>query len=293
MSINLFIIHPMNSPKNILITGTSSGIGLATALEMKNRGWQVFASARKPEDLQKLETLGLKAVNMDLADPDTVAAGAQQVLDACPEGIFGLVNNAGYGQPGALEDLDVESMRRQFAVNVIGLQQLTNLILPGMIERKSGRIVHVSSVVGRVALPFMGIYSASKFAVEALADAQRVEISGTGVHISLVEPGPITTSFSNNAVQSSAGSLPTAKSRFSTLYQKELSKRENTRSPKPFALPPEAVAQKIAHALTSRHPRRRYKVTLPAHLGAALSRFAPDALVDWLLVKELKNRMQS
>ncbi|MDF3130230.1 SDR family NAD(P)-dependent oxidoreductase [Kiritimatiellaeota bacterium B1221] len=281
----------MNSTKNILITGTSSGIGLATALEMKNRGWRVFASARKPEDLSKLQALGFEVLDMDLANQESVIAGAQKVLASCPDGLHGLVNNAGYGQPGALEDLDVESMRQQFSVNVIGLQQLTNLILPGMIERRSGRIVHVSSVVGRVALPFMGIYSASKFAVEALADAQRVELSGTGVQISLVEPGPVTTSFSKNAVQSSVGSLPKDQSRFSTLYQKELSKREKTRESKPFALPPEAVAKKIAHALTSAHPRRRYKVTFPAYLGAVLSRLAPDALIDFILTKELKNRL--
>lgn len=280
----------MNKTSSVFITGTSTGIGRATAQEMKKQGWRVFASARKPEDLAALEAEGFEAVELDMTKSDSIEAAAKKVLTACETKLDGLVNNAGYGQPGALEDLNVESMRKQFEVNVIGLQHLTNLILPSMIEHGAGRVIHVSSVVGRVSLPFMGIYSASKFAVEALADAQRVELSGTGIKVSLVEPGPITTQFSKNAVESSDGNLPTDSSRFSAMYKKELSFREDRSGSKPFALPPEAVAKKIAHALTSPKPKRRYKVTVPAYLGASLSRLAPDALVDWILCRELKKR---
>jgi len=280
----------MNKTPSVFITGTSTGIGRATAREMKNQGWRVFASARKPEDLEALEAEGFEAVELDMTKSDSIEAAVKKVLAACETKLDGLVNNAGYGQPGALEDLNVESMRKQFEVNVIGLQHLTNLILPSMIEGGAGRVIHVSSVVGRVALPFMGIYSASKFAVEALADAQRVELNGTGIKVSLVEPGPITTQFSKNAVGSSDGNLPTDSSRFSAMYKKELSLREGRSGSKPFALPPEAVAKKIAHALTSPKPKRRYKVTVPAYLGAGLSRLAPDAFIDWILCRELKKR---
>ncbi len=279
----------MNTP-TVFITGASSGIGLATAKTMKQRGWKVLASARKNEDLEMLSAADLTPVALDVSDPESVQSAVEQVLTSTGGNLTGLVNNAGYGQPGALEDLTRDQMRTQFEVNVFGLLDLTNRLLPSMINAGNGRIVHISSVVGRVALPFMGIYSASKFAVEALADIQRVELDGTGVQVSLVEPGPIITRFSQNAVQAGGLSLSQANSRFSALYEKELAHREDRQGPKPFALPPEAVAAKIEHALTARRPRKRYKVTLPAHLGAALSRFAPDGLIDGILKRELRKR---
>jgi short-subunit dehydrogenase len=274
----------------VLITGTSSGIGLAAALEMKQRGWTVFAAARKTEDLENLKSRGLKPVHLDVADSHSIDRAMADVLDQCGGSLTGLVNNAGFGQPGALEDLSREAMLTQFEVNVFGLQELTNRFLPGMIKQGHGRIVQISSVVGRVSLPFMGIYSASKFAVEAMADAQRVELFGTGVRLSLVEPGPITTLFSKNAITSTHSGLTADTSRFADLYQKELSDRARERDPRPFSLPPEAVARKIAHALTSSHPRRRYKVTFPAYLGAFMSRAAPDTLIDWILSSKLRKR---
>jgi short-subunit dehydrogenase len=224
-----------------------------------------------------------------MGSEESVKACAEQVLSLLGGAPDGLVNNAGYGHPGALEDVTREDMRRQFEVNVFGLLDLTNRFLPAMIKRGSGRVVHISSVVGRVSLPFMGIYSASKFAVEAIADAQRVELDRTGIHVSLVEPGPIVTRFYNNASTSGDSLLHTPDSRFAELYQKELQERDPAK-PKPFALPPEAVAKKIAHALTANRPRKRYKVTLPAHLGALMSRLAPDGLIDAILKHELRSR---
>ncbi|MGA0334213.1 MAG: SDR family NAD(P)-dependent oxidoreductase [Kiritimatiellia bacterium] len=275
---------------SVLITGTSSGIGRAAAVHMKNLGWRVFACARKAEDLDELSAAGFEAVEMDMSLSASIESAAEKVLRLCDQQLDGLVNNAGYGQPGALEDLSPEAMRRQFEVNVVGLQHLTNCVLPCMIQRGSGRIVHVSSVVGRIALPFMGIYSASKFAVEAMADAQRVELRGTGVKLSLIEPGPIETRFSKNALTHTGHDFSDRDSRFSALYARELNRRAQRSEPKPFSLPPEAVARKIAHALTSRHPRRRYPVTLPAHLGAWMRRLSPDALLEWILSAELKKR---
>jgi len=277
----------MNDSRSVLITGASSGIGHATALEMKRRNWRVFATARKPEDLEALRAAGLETIPLDLADPDSIADAARQVLKLTDGTLYGLVNNAGFGQPGALEDLTRDAMRAQFDVNVIGLQELTNLLLPSMIRNGQGRVVHVSSVVGRVALPFMGVYSASKFAVEALADAQRVELRGTGVHLSLLEPGPITTRFSVNAEKTTHDGMRVEGSRFQALYEKEREARKAKRDPRPFSLPPEAAAIKIARALTAKRPARRYKVTLPAYLGACLSRIAPDALLDAILSRQL------
>jgi len=280
----------MTTQPTVLITGASSGIGLAAAKRMQDLDWQVFATARKPEDLEMLSSEQLNPVELDVSDPDSVATAAETVLEKTDGRLTGLVNNAGYGQPGALEDISREQMRTQFEVNVFGLLDLTNRLLPAMISNGRGRLVHVSSVVGRVALPFMGIYSASKFAVEALADIQRVELVNTGLHVSLVEPGPITTRFTKNAVQAGELSLTQEKSRFADLYRKELQHREERSGPKPFALPPEAVAKKIEHALTANRPHKRYKVTFPAYLGAVLSRVAPDALIDGILKQELRKR---
>lgn len=186
---------------------------------LRAQGWKVFASARKEEDLHMLREQNFEAIGLDVTDSASIRTGVEAVgrLDA-------LVNNAGFGQPGAMEDITRDAMRYQFEVNVFGLQELTNAVLPGMIERGRGRIIHISSVVGRVSLPFMGIYSASKFAVEAMADAQRVELMDTGVFVSLVEPGPIETAFRRNAI---AIAIPNQhRSRFASLYAEEMDARE-------------------------------------------------------------------
>lgn len=257
---------------------------------MKEKGWRVFAAARKEADLAGLRAEGFEALHLDVADSASIRAAVDELLLRGGGRVDGLVNNAGYGQPGALEDLSRAEMRAQFEVNVFGLQELTNALLPVMLQAGRGRIVQVSSVVGRVALPFLGLYSASKFAVEALADAQRVELSGTGVWVSLVEPGPIVTAFSRNALAATGQALRATDSRFAALYARELSLRQAEGPRKPFSLPPEAVARAIDHALTARRPRRRYKVTLPAYLGALLSRLAPDGLIDAILAAELRRR---
>lgn len=282
----------MDNAPVALITGCSSGIGLAAADHMRALGWRVFPTARKAADLDALRAAGHTPLELDVSSSNSITSCVEALRAETGGRVDGLVNNAGFGHPGALEDLSRDAMRRQFEVNVFGLQELTNALLPGMIERGHGRIVQVSSVVGRVALPFMGIYSASKFAVEAMADAQRVELHGTGVRVSLVEPGPIVTRFTENAVGAGEKALAESGSRFAGLYAKEIERRQTRAGPKAFALPPEAVAKKIAHALTAARPRRRYHVTLPATLGALMSRFAPDTLIDAILAAELKKRMK-
>ncbi len=275
--------------RSVMVTGCSSGIGLATARVLQARGWRVFATARRPEDLAMLKGHGLEAIALDVADSASVHRAAEAVLAAAGGRLGALVNNAGLGQPGALEDLDRDALRYQFEVNVFGLQELTRAFIPLWRRQGAGRVVNISSVLGRVVLPFMGAYCASKFALEALSDAWRVELADSGVAVSLVEPGPIVTAFRQRAVALAQAHVDPARSPFGPLFLRELERRQG-RVDRPgwIRKPPEAVAAKVVHALEARRPRRRYCVTLPAYAGAWLHRLAPDALMDALLVRRVR-----
>ncbi|MFO1522433.1 MAG: SDR family NAD(P)-dependent oxidoreductase [Kiritimatiellia bacterium] len=281
-------------PRTAVVTGCSSGIGLSTARLLRERGWTVLPTARKPADLDMLRGEGFDPVDLDVADGASTARAADEILARAGGVVGALVNNAGFAQPGAMEDLTREALRRQFEVNVFGLQDLTNRLLPVMLKQKAGRIVNVSSVVGRVALPFLGIYSATKFAVEAMSDAMRVELTDSGVFVSLVEPGPIITRFRANAVQAAEGHAAPEGSRFKAYYEKELARRRKSQKKQNWInRPPEDVAVKIAHALESSWPCRRYPVTILAHVGSILRRFAPDFVMDWSLAKEVRRNLQA
>ena len=181
--------------RTVLITGCSSGIGLASAREMKTRGWRVFATARKPEDIARLKAEGFDSLYLDYAEPKSIAAAADQVLQATGGTLDALFNNGAYGQPGAFEDLKPDVLRAQFEANFFGWHDLTARIIPAMRAQGAGRIVFCSSVFGFIAAPYRGAYCASKFAVEALADTLRLELAGTGIKVSLIEPGPIASRF--------------------------------------------------------------------------------------------------
>jgi len=202
-----------------------------------------------------------------------------------------LVNNAGFGMPGALEDVSREALRRQFEVNVFGLMELTNRWVPVFRRQGFGRVVNVSSVVGCMALPFMGAYSASKFAVEALSDALRVELSPDGIGVILVEPGPISTRFSSRCAGEGEAALPTENSRFGEAYLRYFEKRRNGGMAEDrFRLPPSAVAEKIRRALESPRPKIRYRVTLTAHLGCWAARALPASWIDRMMAAHVKKR---
>jgi NAD(P)-dependent dehydrogenase (short-subunit alcohol dehydrogenase family) len=280
---------PPVAHRSVLITGCSSGIGLATAHLLRTRGWQVMASARKTADVARLKSAGFDAVLLDVADEASVAEGAAQTLRHFEGRLGALVNNAGYSEAGALEDLSRAALRQQFEVNVIGLQDLTNRVLPTLLAQGWGRIVHISSVLGRVVIPIQGAYCASKHAVEALADAQRVELHGTGVGLSLVEPGPIVTEFRRNAAAHATGRVGSP-SAFASYYEKEIPRRLKQRAQGSLSLPPEAVARKIAHALESPRPRARYKVTLPAYVAPVVRALASDGFYDWFAARRLPRR---
>ena len=277
--------YPLVSDKVAVVTGASTGIGRATARMLKARGWRVFPTARSRTDLDLLRGEGFQPVELDLADSDSVEYAAKEVLELS-QGVLGaVVNNAGYGQPGALEDLSRSAVRKQFETNVIGTLDFTNRFIPALRAQKRGRIVLVSSVVGRVVIPFLGAYSASKFAVEALGDGLRMELGPAGISVSIVEPGPIKTCFRKRVVSEAARGLEMRNSVFAKQYAKELSEPERTyaRPTDIFQKPPEAVARKIVHALESQWPRARYPVTGAAWLGGFAARFFPARFIDRLL----------
>jgi short-subunit dehydrogenase len=282
---------PTVGNKSVLITGCSSGIGRATAEQLRSRGWKVFVTARKTEDLQSLEKSGFKAISLDVTSSSSIELAVEQVLDVNGGKIGALVNNAGFGMPGAIQDLSRDAMRQQFEVNVFGLQELTNRLIPIFREQGYGRIVNISSVVGRLSLPFMGIYSASKFALEAISDAQRVELSPDSISVSLVEPGPIRTKFSTNCAGKGEDLLNVDDSKFSGAYKQYFEKRRSGgMSEDRFRLPPEAVARKIIDALESSNPKIRYKVTFPAYAGDWAARFVPASLIDRVMIGHVKKR---
>jgi len=277
--------------RSVLITGCSSGIGRATAEMLRSNGWTVFPTARKPDDLDALRQAGFNAVKLDVTSSDSIQTAVERVLVKNGGKLGAVVNNAGFGMPGAIQDLTRDAMRHQFEVNLFGLQELTNALIPVFRKQGYGRIVNISSVVGRLSLPFMGIYSASKFALEAVSDAQRVELSLDPISVSLVEPGPIRTRFSTNCAGEGEEMLDTGTSKFGAAYKEYFKKRRNGgMSEDRFRLPPEAAGRKIVHALESSRPKIRYKVTIPAYLGDWAARFLPAGLIDRMMVSHVRKR---
>ena len=284
--------YPAVKEKVAVVTGASTGIGRATARMLKSRGWRVFPTARSRTDLDLLRGEGFQPVELDLSDPDSVEYAAKEVLELS-QGVLGaVVNNAGYGQPGALEDLSRSALKKQFETNVFGTLDFTNRFIPVFRAQGNGRIVLVSSVVGRVVIPFMGAYCASKFAVEAIGDELRMELGPAGISVSLVEPGPIKTNFRKRTVSEAGRGLEVRNSVFAAQYAKELSDpvRTYSRPTDVFYKPPEAVAERIVHALESNFPRARYPVTGAAWFGEFAARFFPARLKDWMLVSKVIGR---
>lgn len=279
---------PSVACKSVLVTGASSGIGWGTAHYLRAADWLVIPTARKAEDLARLRAEGFQPVALDLNDSASIRAAVDETLKLAGGHLGGLVNNAGYGQPGAIEDLSREVIRRQFETNVFGLQELTNLLLPLFRRQGFGRVVNVSSVLGRIVTPFMGAYAASKYAVEALSDALRVELRGSGVAVALVEPGPIESAFRARALAEAESGLDPHRAQFGEIYARQIRERKQRQGPsEAFTRGPEAVARKIRHALESPCPRARYPVTLPAYLGDALGRWLPVRLRDYLLARRV------
>tara|TARA_B100000686_G_C16792438_1_gene979722 strand:+ start:1941 stop:2780 length:840 start_codon:yes stop_codon:yes gene_type:complete len=271
--------------KPVLITGCSSGIGLCVARGLAKRGYWVFATARKSEDVASLKKEGLESLKLDLSDSDSIQYAFNQIITRTGGFLYGLFNNGGFGQPGALEDLPREALRNQFETNVFGLHELTRLVLPIMRKKGEGRIIQNSSVLGFIALPFRGAYIASKYAIEGLTDTLRLELQGTGVYVCLVEPGPILSRFRENAFKMYKENIDISDSPFKTKYGSMEKRLQNEITPLPFTLPGDAVLAKVIHALESSRPKERYYVTFPTYLFGYLKRILPTRLMDYFLFK--------
>jgi len=275
----------MSLAKTILITGCSTGIGYTTALALKNRGHNVIATARKPEDVSRLSNEGFTALQLDLADSSSIQRAVAQAIELTDGKIDALFNNAAFGQPGAVEDLSREVLRYQFETNLFGTHELTNLLIPIMRKQGHGRIIYNSSVLGLVAMSYRGAYNASKFALEGLADTLRLELYGSNIHISLIEPGPILSNFRQNSFALYKQNIDPAHSVHKEKYEAMAARLQKEGAAVAFTLPAEAVAKKVIHALETKQPKIRYYVTFPTYLFAFLKRILPMSWLDALVRK--------
>lgn len=287
---------PKNKPniqrRNILITGCSSGIGLEAARILHRRGHNVIATVRKPVDQIMLSQAGISNLSCDLTNSESIGGMVEAAIKTFEGKVDVLFNNAAYGQPGAVEDLTRDALREQFETNVFGTQELTNLVIKQMRQQGSGRIIYNSSVLGLIALPYRGAYNASKFAIEGLADTLRLELKGTGITISLIEPGPITSQFRQNAFTKYQQHINKDTSAHKASYT-AMEKRLLTPGPEaPFTLPAKAVVDKLVHAIEADRPKIRYYVTFPTYLFAYLKRVLPANALDWVLRKVSRDEQQ-
>ncbi|MDH5785865.1 MAG: SDR family oxidoreductase [Chromatiales bacterium] len=269
--------------KTILITGCSSGIGLCVAQGLHDLGWRVFATARKSEDVARLAVLGLEALQLDLADSASIHRAVDEILKRTGGTLYALFNNGAYGQPGAVEDLSREVLREQFENNLFGTHELTCRVIPVMRAQGYGRIIQNSSVLGIISLPFRGAYNSSKYALEGLSDTLRLELHGSNIFISLIEPGPIESHFRANAFAMYQKNIDKGQSFFRDTYTRMENRLQKVGPAAPFTLPPEAVLDKVIHALESPRPRARYYVTFPTYLFATLRRLLTTRALDWVL----------
>jgi len=278
--------------KSIVITGCSTGIGWCAATTLTARGYRVFATARKSEDVEKLQQQGLESLQLDINDSASIRKVVTEILARTGGTLDALCNNAGFGQPGAVEDASREALRNQFETNVFGLQELTNQIIPVMRAQGHGRIINISSVLGFAAMPYRGIYSASKFAVEALSDALRLELRPTNIFVSLIEPGPIASEFRTNALNAFQQAINVQQSHHQNNYQKKMENTQMVKDQQAFTLTPDAVVAKIIKALEDRKPKAHYYVGLPTYLLSTLKRILPTSVFDWVITRIAQQEMK-
>jgi short-subunit dehydrogenase len=271
--------------RTILITGCSTGIGYSVAHGLHNRGYNVIASARKVDDVERLKDEGLQCIQLDLDDPHSINEAVSEITHLGGGNIYAVFNNAGYGQPGAVEDLSREILRQQFETNLFGLVELTNKLLPTMRKQGYGRIIQNSSVLGLITMRYRGAYNASKFALEAITDTLRMELDDTNIFVSLIEPGPIVSRFRDNAFTAFKKNINNQISPHKEIYQKIEQRLQKQGNAAPFTLPPEAVLKKVIHALESRRPKPRYYVTIPPYLFGFARRILSTRALDWILLK--------
>lgn len=269
--------------RTILITGCSSGIGRSAALGMQARGWRVIATARRPQDITALEAEGLRVLYLDYTEPDSIAAAADAALAVTGGRLDALFNNGAYAQPGAIEDLPTDVLRTQFETNFFGWHELTRRIIPVMRRQKSGRIVMNSSVLGLITLGFRGAYNCTKFAIEAYSDTLRIELAGSGIHVAVIEPGPIRTKMPQTAALHARRNIDMENSIHAKYYRRRIASLERGGSTA-GELGPDAVLKALVHACESGNPRPQYFVTRPTKAMSLMRRTAPKRQLHRFLV---------
>lgn len=269
--------------RSVLITGCSSGIGLHAAHELHQRGFQVFATARNTCDVERLKSEGLTALQLDLEDAESIGNSLAHVLDETGGKLYGLFNNGGFGQSGAVEDLPTDALRAQFETLVFGWHELTRQVVPVMRRQGGGRIVQNSSVLGFAAMPYRGAYNSAKFAIEGLSDTLRLELRGTGIHVSIIQPGPIRSRFRANGLKKFQDHINLQDSAHRDYYRATIERLQASGDASRFTLGPEAVTDKLLHALNSNKPRQRYRVTIPTIAFSIAKRLLPGRMLDKIL----------
>ena len=270
--------------RTILITGCSSGIGYAAAHTLRERGWKVFASCRQTRDCERLAAEGFDAPQLDYTDASSIATALDHVLEQTGGTLDALYNNGAHATPGAVEDLPTDALREIFESNFFGWHELTRKIIPVMRAQGHGRIIQCSSVLGLVTMPWRGAYNSTKFALEGLTDTLRIELRDTPIHVTLIEPGPITSNIRANSIPHFERWIDWKSSARKAQYESALLDRLYTaRGPDRFELPPQAVVDKLVHALEADRPRPRYYVTTPTRISGILKRILPTRALDWVL----------
>ncbi|MGI8666256.1 MAG: oxidoreductase [Jatrophihabitans sp.] len=292
----------------VLITGCSSGIGKAAARQLNQAGYLVYATARKPDTLAELAAAGCRTLRLDVEDEASMVAATDRIRDEHGS-VDVLVNNAGYGLYGPIEQLPLSEVRRQFDTNVFGLVRLTQLVLPAMRERRAGRIVNVSSMGGRTTLPGGGFYHASKYAVEAISDALRIEVKPFGIQVVLIEPGVVRTPWSEQAMQHQASTATPAPDQLPS-HAQDASSAQAEHASDPYgafkdavaesferayagplarlSISADSVAKVIVKASRARRPRTRYLISPMAKSLVAMKAVLPDRAHDALLKQQYK-----
>ncbi|MEX0406439.1 SDR family oxidoreductase [Aquibium sp. LZ166] len=276
----------MAPSRTIIVTGASSGIGAYCARALKRDGWRVFATARKAGDLRQLEEDGIEAFYLDYREAESIEALVEAVLERTGGTLDALYNNGAHAQAGAVEDLPMQALREQFEANFFGWHDLTRRIVPVMRRQGHGRIVHCSSILGLVPVKFRGAYAASKHAIEGLMLCQRAELEGSGIHVSLIEPGPIESRLAATGLGWFETHIDVENSAHREEYQTQLARLRAGGSKSRFKQKPDAVYAVLKHALDSRSPRPHYVVTTPARIGVVLKRLLPARLFYRMLTSQ-------
>lgn len=272
--------------KIILITGCSSGIGYQCAVDLRAAGWRVLATARKESDVMRLRDEGFESFVVDYAQTATLEAARDYIQTQCNGQLDALFNNGAYACPGAVEDLPRGALREIFETNLFGVHELTILMLPLMRAAGAGRIINCSSVLGLVPMRWRGAYISTKFALEGLTQTLRIEMRDTGIQVSLIQPGPVTSYIRKNSIPHFEKWIKWETSARKEQYENSLIARlYEDRGPDQFELPATAVSAKLLHAVTARRARPNYYVTFPTYLMSALKRLLPARLMDMIIAR--------